>query len=30
MDTTPDRPSGRAPDAMRAIQFERGLSLIHI
>ncbi|CAI8446731.1 MAG: Ribonuclease PH [Halieaceae bacterium] len=24
MDTTPDRPSGRAPDAMRAIQFERG------
>ena len=24
MDTLPDRPSGRAPDAMRAIQFERG------
>jgi len=24
MDTTPDRPSGRTPDAMRAIQFERG------
>mgnify|MGYP001267255851 CR=1 FL=1 len=24
MDTTLDRPSGRAPDAMRAIQFERG------
>ena len=24
MDITPDRPSGRAPDAMRAIQFERG------
>lgn len=24
MDTTPDRPSGRAPDAMRPIQFERG------
>ena len=24
MDTTPDRPSGRASDAMRAIQFERG------
>ena len=24
MDTPPDRPSGRAPDAMRAIQFERG------
>ena len=24
MDTLPDRPSGRAPDAMRAIQFDRG------
>jgi len=24
METTPDRPSGRAPDAMRPIQFERG------
>ena len=24
MDTPPDRPSGRAPDAMRAIQFDRG------
>ena len=24
MDTLPDRPSGRAPDAMRAIQFYRG------
>jgi ribonuclease PH len=24
MDITPDRPSGRAPDAMRAIQFKRG------
>ena len=26
MDTAPDRPSGRAPDAMRAIQFERGFT----
>ncbi len=26
MDTPPDRPSGRAPDAMRAIQFERGFT----
>ena len=24
MDSPPDRPSGRAPNAMRAIQFERG------
>ena len=24
MDTLPDRPSGRAPEAMRAIQFDRG------
>ena len=24
METLPDRPSGRAPDAMRAIQFDRG------
>ena len=24
MDTLPDRPSGRAPDAVRAIQFDRG------
>ncbi len=26
MDTPPDRPSGRTPDAMRAIQFERGFT----
>ena len=26
MDTPPDRPSGRAPDTMRAIQFERGFT----
>ena len=26
MDTSPNRPSGRAPDAMRAIQFERGFT----
>ena len=28
MDTLPDRPSGRAPDAMRAIQFDRGYTCL--